>query len=196
MARLSHLHGERDLQVQVVATVVWTILSVLVVAGLLFATMDPSATDTTHDGDAGSVPIGARLGLGVVFALVAARLPVLVVRHREQVATVQGLRRQYVTAAVVTAVLALPGFLLWSWLSPVGALLGLVALALALRVTTVPETEMTERIDYADPEAWQDSSSTLLDARPVVFWLLVVGLPIVLVFGIAVVAFLLTGSSD
>jgi hypothetical protein len=196
MARLSHLRGERDLQVQVLVMVGWMIVSLLVVAGFVLATMDASATDTTRDGDGGSVPLGVRIGLGVVFVLVAARLPVLVVRHRDQIATVAGLRRQYVTAGVVTLGLGVLGLLFWSWAAPVGGLLGLVALVMALRVRTVAPEEMTEQIDSADPEAWQDGSSRLLDAHPAVFWLLVVGLPILLVFGIAVVAFLLTGYAD
>ena len=196
MARLSHLRGERDLQVQMLVTVGWMIVSLLVVAGFVLVTMDPSATDTTNDGDGGSVPMGVRLALGVVFVVVAARLPLLVRRHEEGIATIDGLRRQYVTAGVVTLGFGLVGLLFWSWAAPVGGLLGLLALVLALRVHTVPAEQMTGRIDYADPEAWQDGSSRLMDTRPALFWLLVVGVPFVLVFGGAVVAFLLSGYAD
>jgi len=189
MARLSHLPGERDLQRYILLAAGWLLVGVITVAVAITPDLlrDPS-------GDSGERPLGmvpVRASLGVVMSLISLLLPVLVLRHAESIRTIAGLKRQYVTAGVVTAVFGVVVVFFW-WTGLGATLVGLVAAVLAARVSTIPSAEMLEQIDYANPEAWGDSSS-LLARRPLLVFMVAVGSSVIFFGGLIGVLFLIYG---
>lgn len=151
MTRLSHIPSEAQLQRQMLAMIGWLILAVLVVGAFAIAHTG-AGRSIEDDPPAGLLP--ARIGLGVVFGLLSLRLPVLVRRNAPDLARVAGLKRQYVTGAVVTTVLGTVFIFFW-WPGLLATAAGLLALVLAARVRTIPVEQMAEQVDYDDPEAWR-----------------------------------------
>lgn len=151
MPRLSHLDAERDLQKYIIVFLGWAGIALLIlgVAGIAFELQEVSGD---ADGPGQWVPF--RAAMGVVAVLISLRLPLLVRRHRVGISQIHGLKGQYLTAAVVTAVLPVPGSAFFWWAALPASAVGLVSLILVARVRRVPVEEMTETIDYRNPEAW------------------------------------------
>jgi hypothetical protein len=170
MARLSQIPGERELQQYVLLAIGWLIVGVLVVFAARLPELldDPSGSES--DQQFGLVPL--RAGLGAVMSLISLRLLQLARRHDAAIRRVLGLRRQYVTAAVVTMVLGVAAIFFW-WAALPATFVGLITLVLVGRIRTVPAEQMTEKIDHRDAEAWRGGR---LGDRPL------------LAFGLAVVA--------
>lgn len=189
MPRLSHLSGERDLQRYILLAVGWLLVGVIAVAVAVAPDLLRDPSGSSGERQSGLVPL--RASLGVVMSLISLLLPVLVLRHTESLRTIHGLKRQYVTAGVVTAVLGVVVVFFW-WTALGATVVGLVSVLLAARVSTVPAAEMTEQIDYHDPEAWGDSSS-LLVRRPLLVFLLSVMSSILVVAVLVGVLFLVYG---
>lgn len=105
--------------------------------------------------DAWSDLLGLRVPLGVVALAIGAYPHLLLARHREAIASVAGLKSQYGSAAFVGVVLGLAGLVGWWWLGAVLAASSLVLGWRVRRVVTIPVEEMTEVIDYANPEHWR-----------------------------------------
>ena len=155
MARLSQLDAERDLQKYILVFLGWAGIALLVlgVAAVAFELQAVSG-DAARPGQ--WVPF--RGAMGVVAVLISLRLPLLVHRHRSGISQIHGLKGQYLTAAVVTAILPVPGSAFFWWAALPASAVGLVSLVLIARVRKVPAEEMAEAIDYLNPEAWEGHS--------------------------------------
>jgi len=188
--RLSHLPGERDLQRYILLALGCLLVGVLAVAVGITPDLLRDPSGSSGDRPLGLVPL--RASLGVVISLISLQLPVLVLRHSESIRTIAGLKRQYVTAGVVTAVLGVVVIFFW-WTGLGATVVGLVSVLLAARVSTIPAAEMTEQIDHDNPEAWTDASPSLMVRRPLLVFILAVVSAIVLVVVLVGVLFLVYG---
>jgi len=178
MARLSRIPGERQLQVYVVVAVA------LMLVALLVAPLVAAALESLLDlGPMDERKIPMRAVMGTLLALWSLRLPLLVSRHAEALRTVSGLRFQYLVACGVTVFLGVLFMFFW-FPGLVASAVGLLTVPLVLRQHPVPEAEMTEQIDYRDPDSW---SRPRIDARKIVLYglLLAVATPFV-AFGVFV----------
>lgn len=158
MARLSHLQAERDLQKYVIAFLGWAGLAVLAL-GVAATVLELQSISGDGDGPGQWVPF--RAAMGAVASLISLRLPMLVRRHSSDISRIHGLKGQYLTASVVTAVLPVPGAAFYWWAALPATVVGLVALALVARIEKVPAEEMTESIDHRNPEAWQNEGRVI-----------------------------------
>ncbi len=152
MTRLSHLEGERDLQKYVIAFLGWFVVAVLAVggAGVVVGLAEPG------EGPGEWVPV--RAAMGAVASVVSLRLPWLVRRHVDGIGRIRRLKGQYLTAALLTAVLPVPAAAFYWWAGLPATVVGLVSVVLVARVRRVPVEEMTETIDHREPEAWAGRS--------------------------------------
>ncbi|NNM46516.1 hypothetical protein [Knoellia koreensis] len=155
MSRLSRTPAERDLQVFAVVCV-----GVLVVAVLaVFALQLPSLANDPGDRPSGrSLLAWPSIVAGAALLAVSLRLPVLVARHRSDIATTPGLKSQYVTGALLPLVFGVFVPLFW-WLGPAASLVGLVALVLVLRVRQVSRRASTDGLDIHSPKAWGSAAT-------------------------------------
>lgn len=151
MTRLSQLDAERDLQKYIIVFLGWAGIALLVLGG---AAIGFELREVSGDADRPGQWVPLRAAMGAVAVLISLRLPLLARRHRAGISQINGLKGQYLTAAVVTAVLPLPGSAFFWWAALPASAVGLVSLVLVARVRKVPVEEMTDTIDYRNPEAW------------------------------------------
>lgn len=165
MARLSPLPAERAVQMYILVAMGWLFVSIAIVVPTVYAGADPSE-------ELGGT--GIRGALGVVMALIALALPVIVAEHRDDLPRVYGLRSRFVLASAVTAFVCVAGAVWFWWTALPGVVLALVALGLTLtRPAAGPDAE--QRLDYYEPDAWATRSGRehLMTRRPVLFWFLI-----------------------
>ncbi len=176
MAKLSKLPAERQLQTYILV-MVGLMLAALLVAP--FVAVGVQHLFDLEAMDQRKVPM--RAVMGILLALAGLRLPLLVSRHAEAIRTVSGMRFQYLMACAVTVFLGALFMLFW-FTGLAASLVGLVTVLLVLRQHPVPEAEMTEQIDYRDPENW---SKPRIDTRKLVLYgiLLAIATPFV-AFGV------------
>lgn len=178
MSRLSGEPAQRGLQVYVAAWAGWLIVGVVVVTLALM--LSPQPASTSVEGRAlGVGPL--QLGLGAVFALIGLRLPVLVARHRlGALQTIDGLRSQYVAAGLLTGLLSAPAYLFFWWFGPAVTVLAAGSALVALTVR--PDPHATTAAEPMLAGAREPTTGDRWMARhPVLFVVLLVGLPLVLV---------------
>lgn len=178
MSRLSGVPAQRDLQVYVLAWAGWLIVGVVVVAAVLV----PGAGTDGSPAEGRALAVGPlQLGLGAVFALIGLRLPMLVVRHRrEALRTVEGLRGQYVAAGLLTGLLSAPAYLFFWWFGPAVAVLAVVSALVAMTVQPDPEaTAAAEPMLVRQGE--ENRGERWMARHPVLFVVLLVGVPFLLV---------------
>lgn len=172
MSRLSEVEGERRLQQYILVMVGWLILSIVIVAAPLL--WWEIADQRRGLSESGFPLVTLRAALGVVMVLLSCLLPVLARRHREAIARVGGLRRQYRNAAFVNLFFGTAG-IVWFWWVALGAVVtAVVALVLTLRIRPRPSEQVEERIQHVDPLAWNSSGSSRRPwVAPVVTFVLV-----------------------
>ena len=106
-------------------------------------------------------------------SLIALALPVIVLRHRDDLPRVYGLRSRFVLASVVTAFVCVAGTVWFWWTALPGVALALVALGLTLS-RPAAGADAEQRLDYYEADAWATSSGRehMMTRRPVLFWVL------------------------
>lgn len=163
MARLSPLPAERAVQIYILAAMGWLLISIAVVVPTVYADAGDELGGT-----------GIRAALGVVMSLIALALPVIVLKHRDDLPRVYGLRGRFVLAALVTAFVCVAGAVWFWWTALPGVVLALLALGLTL-ARPAAGADAEQRLDYYEADAWATSSGRehLMTRRPVLFWFLI-----------------------
>ncbi len=128
-----------------------------------------AATDPSGDGAPGNTVghVALRSGFGIAASVISVALPVLTWRFRQAITQVVTVRGTYVTAAVVTMIVPVPGMLFWARTGLLACAMGLVALVLALAIPRVPAADQVAPSDFRgiatgredDPEHWVTRSS-------------------------------------
>lgn len=165
MARLSPLPAERAVQIYILAAMGWLLVSIAVVVPTVYA-------DATAGDELGGT--GIRGALGVVMSLIALALPAIVLKHRDDLPRVYGLRSRFVLAAVVTVFVCVAGVVWFWWTALPGVVFAILALGLTLS-RPAAGADAEQRLDYYEADAWATSSGRehLMTRRPALFWFLV-----------------------
>ena len=179
MPVLSHHRGERALQKYVVTLLGWVVVAIALAPSILD---NPSGSEESRPVGL----VGLRAGLGVVVSLLRLWLAALVQGNRDEIAGAAGLKRQYLTACMVTAVVGVLVIFFW-WTGLAATAVGLVSRVLVAGIRTVSREQMTEQVDYDRPESWGASRHPL-----VTFGLALLG-SVVLVAVLLVVLFIAYG---
>lgn len=193
---LSRDPAQRAVQLYIVAFMGCAVVALLALSVPLLKDAADSSTGDSPRSTVGHVEL--RAWFGVAAAVISLALPWVTWRHRSSITRVRSVRGTFLTAAVVTMVVPLPGMLFWYRTGLVASAVGVVALVVALAIPRVPAAERTAPEDWRgvntgrsdDPEHWITRSSWVDHPIRSTFLVLIVVFLAVAVFAGVAMAFM------